>query len=433
MRIALLLLACVTSVHADPLRDAINADYAYLEDLYIHLHRNPELSFQERDTAKRMVQELEKTGFDVTEGVGGYGVVGMLRNGDGPTVMLRADMDALPVAEQTGLEYASTKRMVEQTGQEVAVMHACGHDVHMAVWTGAARRLAALRDQWSGTLMLIAQPAEERGAGARLMLQDGLYTRFARPSFVLAVHAKADLAAGQVGYVPGWAMANVDSVDITIPGVGGHGAYPHTTRDPVTLAAYVITELQTLVSRTVSPLQPAVVTVGSIHGGAKHNVIPDEVKLQLTVRSYEDSVRAALLDGIERIVMAQAAAFDLPQDRMPTVTVKDEYTPSLYNDPDLLQRLLPVLQTQFGPDRLIAVEPVMAGEDFGRFSRDDADIAGQLFWLGVVDPALVAAAAAKGEPLPSLHSARMAPLPQPAITTGVELMTRAALTLLQKP
>jgi hippurate hydrolase len=357
----------------------------------------------------------------------------VLKNGSGPTILVRTDLDALPVKEQTGLTFASTVIAQDAAGIEVPVMHACGHDVNMTCLVGTARVLSNLKDLWSGTLILIGQPAEERGAGAIAMLDDGLFKKFPVPDFALALHINADMPAGTIGYTPGFAMANVDSVDITIPGVGGHGAYPHTTRDPVTLAAYVITELQTLVSRTVSPLQPAVVTVGSIHGGAKHNVIPDEVKLQLTVRSYEDSVRAALLDGIERIVMAQAAAFDLPQDRMPTVTVKDEYTPSLYNDPDLLQRLLPVLQTQFGPDRLIAVEPVMAGEDFGRFSRDDADIAGQLFWLGVVDPALVAAAAAKGEPLPSLHSARMAPLPQPAITTGVELMTRAALTLLQKP
>lgn len=436
MKRALLALSlCSLAVPAladDSLTSAIEADYPYLEALYHHLHQNPELSFQERASSERMAQELEQLGFRVTRNVGGFGIVGVMENGDGPTVMVRADMDGLPVEEQTGVPYASKARAVEQTGQEVFVMHACGHDMHMTVFTGTARRLAASRDQWSGTLVMIGQPAEERGAGARAMLADGLFERFPRPDANIAMHVNATLPAGTIGIAEGYALANVDSVDISIKGVGGHGAYPHTTHDPVVLAASIIMNLQTLVSRSVSPLEPAVVTVGSIQGGAKHNVISDEVKLQLTVRSYSDEVRDKLLAGIERIAVGQAQALNFPDDKMPVVEVKDEYTPATYNEPKLAAEVKAMLRAKMGEDMVLDTQAVMGGEDFGQFGRVEPKIPSLIMWLGAVDPAKIEAAAAEGVPLPSLHSPFFAPLPGPTIRNGVEAMTETALSQLGK-
>ena len=288
----LFLLQLTLGAQADTaLQSAIREDYPYLESLYVHLHKNPEISFQEEKTGLRMAQELRSLGFTVTENVGGYGVVGVLENGEGPTVLLRTDMDALPVREKTGKPYASTATTVDEHGNTVSVMHACAHDVHMTVFTGAARRLTAMRDQWQGTLVMIAQPAEERGAGARAMLKDGLFERFPRPDYNLGLHVSASFPAGTVVYTKGYVMAAVDSVDITVFGIGGHGAYPHRTKDPVVLSAQIINSLQTLVSRELKPVDAGVVTVGSIHGGTKHNIIPDRVRLQLTVRSYTDEAR----------------------------------------------------------------------------------------------------------------------------------------------
>ncbi len=415
---------------ADSLRDGVAGDYDYLFDLYQHLHRNPELSFQEQESAKRMAAELSSLGFEVTTGVGGHGVVAVMKNGDGPTVLIRTDTDALPIAEQTGLPYASTATATEQTGRTVNVMHACGHDVHMTVWVGTARRLAAMKGNWSGTLVMIAQPAEERGAGARAMIRDGLFTRFPRPDTNLALHVNAELAAGQVGLAEGFAFANVDSVDVTVFGIGGHGAYPHATKDPIVLAAHIVTALQTLVSREVSPLDPAVVTVGSIHGGEKHNVIPNQVHLQLTVRSYKDQVRETLLSGIARIAKSHAQALGFPDDKMPVVKTRDEYTPAAYNTPVLARRLKAVWRGRFGNERVHDMEPVMGGEDFGLYGRHEPRIPSTMFAIGAVDPAKVAAAKAAGTPLPSLHSSKFAPLPKPTITTGVEAMTAVVLDLL---
>jgi amidohydrolase len=414
----------------DVLKAAVQADYGYLLELYQHLHRNPELSFQEVESSKRMAAELKGLGFTVATGVGGHGVVGVIRNGAGPTVLVRTDTDALPVTEQTSLPYASTATATEQTGRNVDVMHACGHDVHMTVWTGTARRLAAMRDQWSGTLVMIAQPAEERGAGARAMLNDGLFTRFPKPDMNLALHVNATLEAGRIGYAEGFAMANVDMVDIAVLGVGGHGAYPHATKDPIVLAAHIITALQTLVSREVSPLDPAVVTVGSINGGEKHNVIPNRVDLQLTVRSYKDQVRETLLSGITRIAKAEAEALGFP--KMPVIKVRDEYTPAAYNTPELVQRLVPLWKARLGDSRVVELDPVMGGEDFGRYGRQDPRIPSFMFSLGAVDPATVLAAKESGTKLPSLHSSKFAPLPEPTITTGVETMTAAVLEVLKR-
>jgi len=427
--LVLCLLSAIPALAAEP----PPVDYAALEKLYQHLHRNPELSFKEEKTAARLAKELRQAGFKVTMKVGGFGVVGVLENGAGPVVMLRADMDALPVPEQTGLPYASTVTAVDDLGKTVPVTHACGHDVHMTVWAGTARRLAAMKDQWHGTLMMVAEPAEERGAGARAMLRDGLFELFPRPDFVFGLHASAEIPAGQVGWVPGYAFANVDMVDVAVRGVGGHGAFPHKTRDPVVLSAQIINALQTLVSREMVPGEAGVVTVGSIHGGLKHNVIPDRVDLQLTVRSYTDENRKLLLDGIRRIAEGQARSAGIPENLLPEVSIRDEYTPALYNDPELTQRLVTAMQNRLGAERLVQWQPVMGGDDFSEYGRVEPRIPIAYFWLGAVDPEKVKAAEAAGEELPSLHSSQFAPLPEPTLRTGVDAMTAAALELLGSP
>lgn len=414
------------------LQAAVRQDYAYLEPLYVHLHKNPELSFHEARTSERMATELRGLGFTVTENVGGYGVVGVLENGEGPTVLLRADMDALPVLEKTGKSYSSTATTVDEHGNTVSIMHACGHDVHMTVFIGTARRLTAMSDKWQGTLVMIAQPAEERGAGARAMLKDGLFERFPRPDYNLGLHVSASYPSGKVIYTKGYAMANVDSVDITVFGIGGHGAYPHRTKDPVVLSAQIINALQTLVSRELKPIDAGVVTVGSIHGGAKHNIIPDEVKLQLTVRSYTDEARTRLLDGIKRIAEGQAIAMGLPADKLPVVEIKDEFTPSLYNNPELTDRIVKVLQDKLDAGQLIPGEPVMGGEDFSQYGRVEPKIPSLFLWIGGVEADKYAQATQSGETLPSLHSPFFAPDPKPTILTGIKVMTTSALELLGK-
>jgi hippurate hydrolase len=415
-----------------PFVSQAEADLPYLRSLYEHFHRNPELSFQEQQTSRRMAEELRQAGFEVTEGIGGYGLAAVLRNGTGPCVMLRADMDALPVREETGLPYASTVTVQDATGSSTGVMHACGHDLHMTVLAGTARLLAAQRSAWRGTLLLVAQPAEERSGGAKAMLGDGLFARFPRPDAALALHANATLPAGSVGVCPEYALASVDMVDITVRGVGGHGAYPHTTKDPIVLAAQMILGFQTLVSREIAPIEPAVVTVGSIHGGSKGNVIPDEVRMELTVRAYDEGVRNTLLDGLRRMSAAYAVAAGLPADRLPVVTVRDESTPSLYNDPALTARAGAAFRRALGEAQVQQVPPVMGGEDFGRFGLTEPRVPICLFWLGTVAPERAAEAARGALALPSLHSPRFAPLPDPSIRTGVIAMSAAVLELLPK-
>jgi amidohydrolase len=398
-----------------------------LVNLYDGLHRHPELSFHESETAGTLIAELRPLGFDITAPIGGTGFAAILRNGEGPTVMIRTDLDGLPVVEQTGRADASTVRTTDDSGTEVGVMHACGHDVHMASFIGTARALTNAKDQWSGTLLLIGQPAEERGAGANAMLADGLFSKIAKPDYAVALHSSASLPTGTIGYTSGYAFANVDSVDITIRGVGGHGAYPHTTKDPVVIAAYVVTALQTIVSRETNPLESVVVTVGSIHGGTKHNIISDEVKLQLTVRSYSDESRRQTLDSIRRITLATAEAFGVPADKRPSVEFSElEYTPSVYNDPELTARLEKAWTAALGAESVNAVPPVMAGEDFSRYGRTDDDIPTVIFWLGTVAPQRISS----GEALPSLHSPYFSPEPRGSIRTGVDAMTTAVLELL---
>lgn len=399
-------------------------------DLYRHFHQNPELSFAEEKTAARLASELKQYGMDVTTGVGGHGIVGVLRNGAGPTVLIRTDLDALPVMEQTGLPYASRVRTKDDKGNDVSVMHACGHDLHMTVFNGVAATMSEMKDRWKGTLVFVGQPAEERGSGARKMLQDGLFARFPKPDFCLALHTAANLPAGSIGFVEGFAMANVDSVNLTVRGVGGHGAWPQSTRDPIVLASQMVMAFQTIVSRETEPGQAAVVTVGSIHAGTKHNIIPEEAKLQLTLRSYTDAVRSNTIASLERISKNMALAAGIPADRLPELhLMNEEFTPALYNDPELTRRVRLAVGKAIGTNRVSSARPVMGGEDFSEFGRTADKIPICLFWLGSVNALRFAEAQSSGTPLPSLHSSGFAPDPGPAIRSGVIAMTHAVWAL----
>ncbi|PHQ62085.1 MAG: peptidase M20 [Sphingobium sp.] len=411
---------------------AVAKDMDAMMALYRDLHANPELSLKEVNTAAKLAKRLKALKYDVTEKVGGTGVVAVMKNGTGPVLLIRADMDALPVVEQTGLDFASKVRTKTPEGVEAGVMHACGHDTHMTAFIETAKLLAARKDQWKGTLVMILQPAEEVGKGARDMLEDGLYTRFPRPTHALAFHDAANLEAGVIGYTPGYALANVDSVDIDVKGVGGHGAYPQTAKDPIVLGSRIVTSLQTLVSREQDPQDPAVVTVGSFQGGAKHNIIPDEAKLLLTVRSYSDETRAKLIEGIRRIARGEAIAAGMPQDKMPVVSVKDEFTPSTYNPPEFAEEMAGLLKTHFPDGRVVKTTAVMGGEDFGRFYRADKSIKSFIFWVGGVPAEKMAAAQAGQISLPSLHSPFWAPQADKVIATGSEAMTVLALDILKK-
>ncbi len=426
---ATLLLAASVLAGQNPALAPLDALYPELEKLYVDLHQNPELSFHEEKTAAKLAERLRALGYDVTTGVGKTGVVAVMKNGKGPAVLMRADMDALPVEEKTGLPYAS-KATTTDEGETVPVMHACGHDVHMTSLIGAATLLAKAKGQWRGTLVLIAQPAEEGGGGARAMIQDGLFTRFPKPDFALALHDSAWLPAGQLGVTSGYALANSDRVSITIYGRGGHGSAPHTTVDPIVIAARTVLALQTIVSRETNPQDPAVVTVGSIHGGTRNNIIPDEVDLELTVRSYKPEVRERLLAAISRITKAEAAAAGAEKE--PTVTVSDGGYAATYNDPELSRRLIAALSAAFGASRVTLTPPIMAAEDFGDFGRAAA-CPSVIFWVGGVEKGKYDAA--KGDPtkLPSLHSSLWAPEPEPTLKAGAAALTVGALALLAKP
>jgi hippurate hydrolase len=426
-------LALAAPATAQTLGSEVEKQMPSLMAIYKDLHANPELSFMEVRSAGILAAEARKLGYKVTEKVGGTGIVAVMENGPGPVVLVRADMDGLPVTEQTGLPGASKIRVTTKEGVETGVMHACGHDTHMTAWVGVARLMAANKAKWSGTLVMIGQPAEERGAGARMMLADGLYTRFPKPQYVLAFHDAAQFPAGKIGYTPGYALANVDSVDITVKGVGGHGAYPQTTKDPIVLASRIVGALQTLVSREISPLDSAVVTVGSFHAGAKHNIISDEAKLQLTVRSYSDEVRDHLLDGIARIAKGEAIAAGMPDDKMPVVSVdKNEYTPSTFNTPEFTEEMAAYLKTSFGSDRVVQMPPVMGGEDFSRFWREDKSIKSLIVWVGGVPQAEYDAAKKEGRTLPSLHSPFWAPDAPAVISTATEALTAMTMKLMAK-
>jgi hippurate hydrolase len=418
---------------AATLNESIRADMPQLMTLYRDLHANPELSMQEVRTPAKLAAEMRKLGFTVTEHVGKTGVVSVLKNGPGPTLLIRSDMDALPVVEQTNLPFASKVRATARSGVETGVMHACGHDTHMTSFVGTARRLAAMKDQWSGTLVMILQPGEETGEGAKAMLDDGLYARFPKPNVALAFHDAATLPAGVIGVTPGYALANVDSVDILVKGIGGHGAYPQATKDPIVLASRIVLTLQTLVSRENDPANPAVVTVGSFQAGAKHNIISDEAKLQLTVRSYKPEVRKLLLDGIRRIARGEAIAAGMPEDKMPVVTIRDaEYTPATFNTDKISATTLALFQQHFGPDRAIKTPAVMGGEDFSRYWLADKSIESLIFWVGGTPKDKWDAAGGDTQKLPSLHSPFWAPDAEAVISTATEAMTIAALDVLKK-
>jgi hippurate hydrolase len=421
-----------TPASAATLSDAIRADMPQLMTLYRDLHANPELSMQEVRTPAKLAPEMRKLGFAVTEHVGKTGVVAVMKNGPGPVLLIRADMDALPVKEQTGLPFASKMRGKTLDGQDTDVMHACGHDTHITTWLGTARRLAAMKDRWSGTVVMVLQPGEELGLGAKAMLNDGLFTRFPKPDVMLAFHDSASLPAGVIGVTPGYALANIDSVDITVKGIGGHGAYPYTTKDPIVLASRIVMALQTLVSRENNPLDPAVVTVGSFHSGTKHNIIPDEAKLQLTVRSYTPEVRKLLLDGIRRIARGEAIAAGLPDDKMPVVTLEQISGDATFNTEQLSGHLIELFGSHFGNERVVQTKPVMASEDFGQFWLADKSKQSVIFWVGGVPKAIWDAAGGDETKLPSLHSPLWAPEADTVISTATEAMTVAALDILKK-
>jgi len=418
-----------------------DAELPSLLGIYKDIHTHPELSGHEERTSAIIAKELRATGCQVTEHLGkyeksdlkGYGVVGVMKNGDEPTVLVRTDMDALPVEEQTGLPYASKVVAKNDEGKDVHVMHACGHDAHISMFIGVVRALAKLKDQWHGTILFVAQPAEETGNGARALLRDGLYQTFGKPDFALGFHDKADMQTGHIGVTEGYTYANVDSVDVTVRGVGGHGAYPHKTKDPIVLAAEMINAWQTIASRENNPLDPIVVTVGSIHGGTKHNIIPDEVKMQLTVRTYKADVRERVLAAIDQIAKGIATAGGVPPERAPIIDVaKDQFTPATYNNPELTKRLIAVWKKSLGNENVEIVEPTMGGEDFSEYSLPDHSIPAVDFHVGAVDPEKIAQFKKEGKELPSLHSSKFAPVPEPTIRTGIVAMTAAVLELMKK-
>jgi amidohydrolase len=422
-----LLAASLLSILAPNARAAdpwIDGKIDGLVTLYRDLHAHPELSYQEVETSRRIAKELTDLGAQVTPNVGKHGVVGLLKNGEGPVVLVRSDMDALPVAEATGLPYASKATGKNDAGELVPVMHACGHDIHMTCLVGTARWLADHKDRWSGTVILIGQPAEEAIGGAKAMLDDGLYTRFPRPDYALALHVAHDLETGKIGYISGPAMAGSTSLDIVVRGKGGHGAMPDKTVDPIVLASLLVLDMQTIVAREISPIQPAVITVGSIHGGTRHNIIPDEVRLQLTVRAFKDDVLNLLLSGIRRRAEALAKGHKAPA---PSVEVAYSTTPTV-NTPDLVSKVVPSLKKAIGESNLVVVDPTMGAEDFGLYGRDGVPTF--MFRLGTIPAAQVADSRANDTPLPSLHSAHFAPDPAPSIRTGIAAMTSAVVGLL---
>ena len=396
---------------------------------YKYIHQHPELSYMEFKTSKLLADKMRSYGYKVTEHFGGTGIVAILKNGKGPKILIRTDMDALPILEKTGVPYASKVRQVDVEGVEQPVMHACGHDIHMNVWLGTAKYLATHKKEWRGTLMMIGQPAEERGGGADAMLKAGLYKKFFVPDYAIALHVNSSLEVGKISYCPGYAMANVDMAKMTFTGRGGHGAYPHKTIDPIAMSAQFITDLQNIVSREISPVDPAVVTVGSIHGGTKGNVIPTHVTLEFTIRSYTDEVRNHLLEAIQRKANAVAASFNVPKKDYPVLELRDTYTPSLYNNPELVNKVVNGFKKVFGENNIIKTKPVMGGEDFSRYGRTEEKVPVFMYGLGIVSLEKMEHAKKTGEKLPSLHSDLMIPDPEPSIFNGVKAMTNAVITL----
>jgi hippurate hydrolase len=435
---AFVLLLFVQSGFAQPSASVLNQvraftarEYPSLEKLYRDLHQHPELSLQEVNTSKTIAGELRSLGFEVIEKIGGHSLAGVLKNGPGPTVLIRTDMDALPQEEKTGLSFASHARGKNASGVEVPVMHACGHDMHMTVFIGTARALVETKKQWKGTIVMVAQSSEENGVGAELMFKDGLYEKVPYPDYALAFHNHAGLAAGTIGYNAGPFMASVDMMNITVYGKGGHGAVPHTTIDPVVLSAQMVLAFQNIVSREINPLQSAVITVGSIHGGMVHNIIPDEVKLQLTIRTYEPAVREQIIAAIRLKSKHLALQAGLPEDKIPVISFNEPSTPATINDKALTLQLVGVLKNSLGEPNVIETPPSMIGEDFSRFGLQQKKVPICMFWLGTVDPAMLKSSRETNTGLPSLHSSGFAPFVEPTIKTGVAAMCSSVLSLLK--
>ncbi|HEY3928368.1 MAG TPA: amidohydrolase [Candidatus Koribacter sp.] len=425
-----LLVVCLMGISAwaaDPagIKAQVDQLYPQLKNFYIDLHQFPELSLHEVNTAAKMAAGLRKLGFEVTEQVGGTGVVGVLKNGDGPVVMIRTELDALPLDEQTGLPYASKVRTKNDQGMEVSVMHACGHDLHMASWLGTATILSENKARWHGTLIMLGQPAEEVGRGADAMIKDGLFTRFPKPNFVIAVHDDSFMRAGEVSVTPGPILSSASSVTITIYGKGGHGAAPQTTIDPIVIAARTVLSLQTIVSREMDPLEPAIITVGAIHGGTKSNIIPDQVQLLLTVRAMRPEVQKHLLASITRITKAEAAAGGATQE--PKIEVSEGLGATI-NDPKLAERLLQALTPELGAENVVNDQRRMVSEDFGRYG-EAAGAPSVMMFVGGVEPEKLAEAKQKGEVLPSLHSSKWAPDLEPTMKTAIITEVTSALDL----
>ncbi|HXS78313.1 MAG TPA: amidohydrolase [Terracidiphilus sp.] len=427
---------CLSAQSPSDLSASVEKQFPVLTETYKHLHRAPELSHHEEKTSAFLAAELRKLGYTVTEHVGKYedgtqahGIVAILQNGSGPRLLIRSDMDALPVEEKTGLDYASTVHSTNAQGQDVGVMHACGHDIHMTVLLGTARELAERKSQWHGTVILIGQPSEETIDGARAMLADNLYQRFGRPDFILSEHDTNDVAAGSIALKGGPLLASSTGISVTIRGIGGHGSRPEAGKDPIVLAAEFILVAQTIVSRQIDPQQPAVLTVGFIHGGTKNNIIPDQVELGMTLRTYSSALRDSILADIRRTANGLAEAYDIPADRMPIVKVL-ESTPATLNDSSLADRLRASATAALGPDHVEEAKAVMGSEDVGLFTLD-GKIPGVMFWLGAADPAKLAQSRKTGIALPSPHSALFAPVFAPAIKTGVTAMTAMSLDLLK--
>jgi hippurate hydrolase len=438
--LAATLILAASAAHAQQPSASIDQQLPGLIDTYKTLHQHPELSHHEEWTAAYLATALRKLGFTVTEHIGKYpdgtpadGIMAVLTNGPGPRLLLRTELDALPVTEKTGLPYASTVTTKNDAGQQVGVMHACGHDLHITTILGTAQQLVAQKSKWHGTLMIVGQPAEELGDGARAMLADHVYDRFGRPNFVIAEHDVSDIAAGQVGVVSGPFKSSATSLDVVMRGIGGHGAKPEQTKDPVIMAGEFLVMLQTIVSRQNSPQQPAVITVGHIVGGTKRNIIPDEVLMELTMRSFDDAQRDAMIADVQRIAKGIAIAGNVPEDRMPIVTVsKSEYTPVTFNDPALADKFRAVAKAALGPQNLVETKPSMASEDFGEWALPDHSVPIFCFWLGASDPAKVAESERTGIPLPATHSPNFAPIPEPSLRAGITAMTAMSLALLNK-
>ena len=405
-------------------RPLIDADLDYLVGFYKDLHQNPELSLQEKNTSKKLANELREIGYEVTENVGGYGIVGILKNGEGPQILYRTDMDALPMWEKTDLDYMSKVEVPYQDGK-VGTMHSCGHDMHMATWIGTARAMVQMKDKWSGTLMLIGQPAEEIGQGAKMMLDAGLYDKFGVPDYGVALHCNPGLAAGSIAIAEGYILAASESIDIKVKGVGAHGASPHMSIDPIVVASMIVMDLQTIVSRNSKPIDDAVVTVGAIKGGTKHNIIPDEVTLQLTVRTYKEEVRQLIHKRIREISRGVAIAAGLPEDKMPEVIIPDQYTPPNYNNPALTARIRTSAETAIGAELVLNQEPRMGGEDFARYGATDDNVPCVMFSLGTVPEARM-----KSGDLPGLHSPFYYPEPKKTLETGVTVMSQSLMDLM---